>query len=373
MGKLQFGWLVSLAVFSTGSLLYANIAQAETLTATSNNVQAEFTAQEGEYCFTNPRLKIVRQGQTILEQSLSTDDGSCRSGGLRAVDLDSDREPEVILDLFTGGAHCCTFSLIYRYEPAQKKYIATEHFWGNGGYQLEDLNRDRILEFNSRDDAFAYAFASYAGSAYPLQIWQYRQGKMNEVTKSYPELVSDDAKQLWQNYIKGTGGEPKAMLAAYLASKYILGQSEDGWRQVQQAYRESDRTEFLRDLRIFLQQTGYIRTPGQTEFYRMAELEKTGISNKCPEGTRLNTVGETANYRYALCAGNESDYYVGQSKRGGESITVQRQSNDPINVFRKGEYVYRLNSEEGSANMYLEVLQRNRRLMREMVQKVYNQ
>jgi hypothetical protein len=370
MGKLPLAWVVSLAVLSAGSLFCANVAMAETQTAKSGNVQAEFSSQEGEPCFTKPSLQIIRQSQTILDQPLSTEDDSCRAN-LQVRDLDADREPEVILDLFTGGAHCCTFSLIYRYDPALKQYTSIEHFWGNAGYGFKDLNRDGIPEFNSWDDAFAYAFASYAGSAYPPQIWQYRAGRMSDVTKSYPQLVYSHAYQLWQDYTKGTGGEPKAMLAAYLASKYILGQSEDSWRTVQQAYQESDRTSFFKELRIFLQQTGYIRNPGQTEFYRLAQLEKTGIYNKCPQGTRLNKAGETANYRFGLCSGNEADYYLGVPKRGGESITIQRQSNDPINSFRKGEYVYRLSDEKGSANMYLEVFQGNRQLRREMIQKVY--
>jgi hypothetical protein len=70
----------------------------------------------------------------------------------------------------------------------------------------------------------------------------------------------------------------------------------------QSGYQECDRTSFFKELRIFLQQTGYIRNPGQTEFYRLAQLEKTGIYNKCPQGTRLTKAGETANYRFGLCS-----------------------------------------------------------------------
>ncbi len=374
-GKFIFEVMIGLALAITAFFGEARAARAETQTAESGKVRAEFSYDEQDYCYNNLQLKVIREGRTLLAQTISPDDGACRFSELEVRNLDANSEPEVILDLYSGGAHCCTFSLIYRYDHAKKQYKSIEHFWGNGGYQLKDLNRDKIPEFESRDDRFAYAFASYAGSSYPLQIWQYRDGRMIDVTRSYPELVYNDAYQLWQRYTEYRDQYPevgRAALAAYLADKYLLGQSEDGWQRIQQNYQQSDRDSFFRDLRKFLQQTGYIQSPGHTAFYQLAQLEQRGIYNKCPQGTTLNTAGETANYLFALCVGETSQYYLGEAKRSGDSITVKHREGDPEDSFRQGNTVYQVGSDDSeTADMYLQVFQRNRRVLREIVQKVY--
>ena len=48
--------------------------------------------------------------------------GDSRSIGLR--DLDGDGEPEVLLELFSGGANCCLSTLIYRYRANANTYVA---------------------------------------------------------------------------------------------------------------------------------------------------------------------------------------------------------------------------------------------------------
>lgn len=367
--------LFLLAIIAIGSMGFATPVVAETKTAESGNVRAEFSYQSQDFCLENPQLQISRDGENVLNQSLSTDDFLiCRLTDLQVRNLDVNPEPEVILDIYTGGAHCCWVSMIYRYDATQDAYTLTEQFWGNAGYEFKDLNQDSILEFLTRDDSFAYAFTSYAGSSYPLQIWQYRNGKMVDVTRSYPQLIYNDAYQLWQRYTETDyPGVARGALAAYLADKYMLGQSEDGWQRVRQAYQGNDRESFFKDLRKFLQQTGYIRNPGETAYYRLAEVEQRGLYNQCPQETSLRTAGETDNYRFAICAGESGQYYLGQSKRTGDSITVKHKQNDPENSFRRGDTVYRLQVDEGnSANLYLEVYQNNQRLLREMAQQVYS-
>lgn len=261
--------LIGLIIMSAVAL-FAQAATAETLTGKSGNVQAQISYDKPEeFQYKNVRLQITRAGKRILEQKLPQDSEYDRPIGeldgqknqIPVQDLDGNKEPEVIADFFTGGAHCCLYSLIYRYDSKSQQYKQIRHEWGNAGYQLKDVDKDGIPEFNSRDDRFAYAFSSYAASGYPLQIWQYRQGKMVDVTRRYPKLIASNAKELWQTYqeIRQQGEDGKGFLAAYLASKYMLNQGQDGWRQVQQAYKKSDRAQFFTDLRKFLRETGYIK------------------------------------------------------------------------------------------------------------------
>ncbi|MBD2165684.1 hypothetical protein H6G04_14900 [Calothrix membranacea FACHB-236] len=262
--------LIGLACLNTATVL-AQSATAETISGKSGNVQAQITYEKPqEYQYKNVRLQISRSGQTVLDKKLSQESEYDRPIGdllegqeknIPVLDLDGNKEPEVIADFFTGGAHCCTYSLIYRYDSKAKQYKKIRHEWGNGGYRLKDLDNDGLPEFDSRDDRFAYAFSSYAASGYPLQIWQYRQGKMVNVTRRYPKLIASNAAELWKTYneIRQQGEDGKGFLAAYLADKYMLGQGQQGWQQVQQAYKKSDRTQFFTELRKFLRETGYVK------------------------------------------------------------------------------------------------------------------
>lgn len=226
------------------------------------------SAKSSLFGYQDVRLKLFRNGQLYLEQRptvIQGENGSYVAApvDLKVQDLNGDQEPEVRLDYYTGGAHCCTYSAIYRYNPQKGNYYYTRHSWGNSGYRLQDLNQDGQPEFRSQDDAFAYAFASYAASGRPIQIWEYRQGKMIDVTRRHPKLIYADAYHYWQTYLEARkqNYETKGMLAAYLADKYLLGQEQDGWRRIQQAYQGSDRQQFFTDLRRFLQENGYASKP----------------------------------------------------------------------------------------------------------------
>jgi hypothetical protein len=259
------------SVFAAAGVVRAETMRAETIFGRSGQVQAELSYERGEYYnLKNVHLKILRSGKIVFDDKdpLESKDGrligrlSNEDNRLPVVDLDGDKEPEVIVDFFTGGAHCCTYSFIYRYDKQANRYNKIRHDWGNGGYRLKDLDKDGLPEFESRDDRFAYAFTSFAGSGFPLQIWQYRQGKMIDVTRRYPKLVQIHAQQLWQTYRKSLhevydGG--KGYLAAYLADKYLLNQGQDGWKKLQQNYKGSDRAQFFAEVRKFLRQTGYIK------------------------------------------------------------------------------------------------------------------
>ena len=270
--RQSLAWLGILSA----TLLPVSAATATTKTAQAGNVKAELSYQKANTEFTqfnDLRLKVTRAGKALLSQPLPDSEGNWplvaldtdwgkenAQAAFQVRDLDADREPEVLIDLFTGGAHCCTYSLIYRYNPRTQTYSSDRYEWGNSGYRLQDLDKNGIPEFQGRNDAFAYAFGSYAGSGYPLQIWQYRQGKMLDVTRQYPKLVYNDAYFWWQTFQqnRNDGVEyGKGPLSAYLADKYLLGQGQDGWQKVQQAYKGPDRQQYFTDLRRFLQQTGY--------------------------------------------------------------------------------------------------------------------
>ena len=256
-----FGFILGIA----GLGLVPWVAQAGTKTAQSGNIKAEVSYDRQEYGLKNLRLKVLRSGQVVYDKPILDSDyfrlADYDNQVPKIVDLDGDGEPEVIVDLFSGGAHCCTSSWIYRYQPRPKTYDFIQVNWRDVGYKLQDLDQDGIPEFENADASFAYAFSSFAGSGFPLALWQYRQGRLINVTRRYPKLVYADALRYWQIYerIRSEDREVKGILAAYLANKYSLGQADDGWKRVRAAYQDKDREQYFTELHKFLIDRKYDR------------------------------------------------------------------------------------------------------------------
>ena len=265
-------------------LLLAGVAGAATPkhfveTATSGNVQAElsydYLAQD--YRFSNVHLTIRRAGAVLLDEAVrplasyaSADPARCCGHGkaVGARDLDGGGEPEVTVDLYSGGAHCCWYTQVYRYIPSANLYLRLVHSWGNVFYKSADLDRDGLPEFVSADDRFAYEFTSFAGSSFPVQIWRYRSGRFVDVTRRFPRLIRRDARRQWQVALaKKSRGDNAGLLATWAADQCLLRHCASAFRQLEVLRREHrighgwDATprKFLRHLRRFLRRTGYLR------------------------------------------------------------------------------------------------------------------
>ncbi len=271
--RLRFGLvgLVCLLLMGSGAVA---ATKPQRLAAKAGTTEAVLTFEQGasRFMVEKMRLKIVRSGKVAFDQALESIGGPFasyrRAGGKDASpiviqDLDGDREPEVLIDFFTGGAHCCVQTQVYRFNASSKSYAMTNLATRDAGYELKALDQDGIPEFVSADARFAYRFASFAGSGFPLQVWNYRQGKFVDVTRKFPKAIRDNAFRYWtliQERVKSNEDrEIKGVLAAYLADKYSLGEKTDGWKNVREVYKKSDRDAYFKDLEKFLKEAGYDR------------------------------------------------------------------------------------------------------------------
>ena len=170
------------------------------------------------------RLAVTRAGVPLVLTDLQSICRECTvakvalssATSVRVLDLDRDGEPEVMVDLYTGGAHCCVLTVFYRYVRAS--YVRTTHSWGNPGYRLIARLGSRPI-FVTADDRFNYAFSCYACSGVPLLLQRYSSGRLVNVTRMFPGLIRADALRWWQLYRAAVHehASPAGLLPAYPA------------------------------------------------------------------------------------------------------------------------------------------------------------
>jgi subtilisin-like proprotein convertase family protein len=210
-----------------------------TVTVKGGHTTASVTYRELAYDYSRVRLRITSPGASLAVPLAQVNCSDCGSSGMNLLgggrpltvrDLDGDGEPEVILDIYTGGAHCCAVSIIFR--KAGSRYVRSVAWWGNPGYRLADFDRDGRAELVTADDTFGYLFTSWASSGEPLLVFRYAQGKLTDVTRDFPEQIQADADQYWQaaqEQLRGKDGEPRGLLAAWAADLANLGRWDEAY------------------------------------------------------------------------------------------------------------------------------------------------
>lgn len=176
-------------------------------------------------------LQIERSGQSFYSGPVSSPGcpqacglETAAGGPLQVKDLEGNGQPEAIVSLNTGGAHCCTIVQVFSFDPGVQAYRPLERDFGDPGALLTDLNGDGHLEFESADDRFAYAFTSYAYSGLPLQVWRFQDGRFVDVTRDFPKELSVDAARQFKGFLATRRhGMGLGLIAAWAGDEYLLG------------------------------------------------------------------------------------------------------------------------------------------------------
>jgi len=267
-----FACVAALAVCANAAAAVRHVVEG----AGSGAVAAEFSYDYDtqKFDFSNLHLAIRRAGVVLVDEPVKPlwpETVAWPGGRGKSIDvrsLDRDPEPEVVLDLYSGGAHCCWYSEVFRYVPSASTYLMGVHSWGNVGYRPADLNRDGLREFVSGDDRFAYQFTAFAGSTFPIQIWDYRAGRFVDLTRKFPAAIRRNARRQWHWALpKRARVAEVGPLAAWTADECLLRHCRAAFRQLEELRRQHrigrgwDATprKFLRHLRRFLRASGYLR------------------------------------------------------------------------------------------------------------------
>jgi hypothetical protein len=241
------GVVLAAGAVGVGVVPSALANDAGSITHTAGAVSATIEWDKADFGIANPRLFVVRDGvrydQTIVdvcEESciLVPDDagGDPSTSMVKVADLDGDGEPEVLIDTFSGGAHCCLTARLLTWNGTG--YTPKDVFYGDVGYTLKDADGDGRPELVGFDSRFSSVFTAFAASAFPPQVTQVVGGKTVDVTRKFPRVVRADAKRRLHD-VRGArrGDDIRGVLAAYVADEYLLGRGKVGGAEVDRARR----------------------------------------------------------------------------------------------------------------------------------------
>ena len=146
----------------------------------------------------------------------------------------------VLFQSFSGGAHCCTtFELVYPEEGRARVVDLGE--W-DGGYWDDlptDRNGDGRLDFVFVDNAFYYAFASYAESWAPPTLRNVVGGEVVDVSTdpSFRSVYEEALARARRACVSPEdGASPNGACPAYVAAAARVGQFDRAWDEMLRSY-----------------------------------------------------------------------------------------------------------------------------------------
>jgi hypothetical protein len=128
-----------------------------------------------------------------------------------------------LLALTTGGAHCC----ITVRAVSSDGGAAVDHDFGNYSPWFRQTATGPLLV--SADNAFAYQFASFAGSGPPVQLFVWSGTAFTDVTRHHLDLVAEDAQNYLALYNDPSQPEKLGSLAGWVADECVLGKASPAW------------------------------------------------------------------------------------------------------------------------------------------------
>jgi hypothetical protein len=282
-GRPRYLLTLNLTIIVAGLALSAALAAANTKTATVSVVSGD-TAATLSYLhdsasevspYSKLRLSISSDGRRAYAHPVEAilcgsacwpASGIAANPVLRVADIERNGSPDVILNLYSGGAHCCYITQVYRYDAALGTYAVSQRDFADAGASLRTLGGAPV--FLSADDRFAYEFAPFAFSGLPIQIWSFARGRFRDVTRRYPAQIAADAARQYRGFTAERSQHlGLGLLGAWAADEDRLGDTGRVARTLAAANRAGELrsavglwksgSAFIAQLQRFLARTGY--------------------------------------------------------------------------------------------------------------------
>ncbi len=179
-------------------------------------------------------------------------------GPLSGVDFDRSGYPNVIIESYSGGAHCCFSTAVYDLGDTLIPIGLPPSPGGNSPGEFVDLDGDGVVEFRTADDSFAYAYCAFAGSPAVLVILEYSSAERRFVPAgpAHADLYRDEierdtarAEAALAGGAEGGWDETGKCEVLPLVLDYLYsGDPESAWAALERFYPYSDRDAFRAEI-----------------------------------------------------------------------------------------------------------------------------
>ncbi len=185
------------------------------------------------------------KGNQVFQMEFTENPNETPASQVRLMKLDpASPMPQVVFTYFWRGAHCCTMTKIVSLSKAGTWHVIDGDTLDGDGYFFEDILGSGFSYLISYDNAFLYAFNSYAGSLAPLRIHRLVGDRLVDVTKE-PKFQKRLLQELYsdEEHAKENGDDwhSNGFLAGWVANSLLTGRGNAAWTKMLANYdRNSD-------------------------------------------------------------------------------------------------------------------------------------
>ncbi len=158
------------------------------------------------------------------------------------LDLDHDGYEDLLLRVFTGGAHCCYEYHVFSLAKILKKMGDLKFGDCGDKIQLKDLNGDGTMEIITCSAAFTYLKnIPYSNSPMPPDIFGLEGGKYIRQSSRYPAIFEQDL-VAQKDSLKQNGYSDEGVIQV-VVDQLILGRETQAWQDFEELYLSPNREE----------------------------------------------------------------------------------------------------------------------------------
>ncbi len=168
-------------------------------------------------------------------------------GLLTGKDLTGEGNPDVVIETYSGGAHCCFGT--YLFDLGSQPEMLLDAQTGNCGGQFQDLNGDGVYEFTTCDDSFAYTYCPYVAS--PKVMVVLALDKEKGYIPANPKYAGQYAESIGESRTRATRGAAgesgewdntnKCSVLPLVLNLLYSGQPDQAWQGYDQYYTGPDK------------------------------------------------------------------------------------------------------------------------------------
>ena len=181
---------------------------------------------------------------------------------LPGKDITGDGIPDLVVEGYSGGAHCCNDYLIF---SLGEQFQKIAHLYGgDSSFEFKDIDGDGVYEIIGRDWTFAYWETSFAASPAPEIILYYKDNKYKLacglMRESHPEFMDKFDKKL--EMIKSDPAwtdEVPSSLWGYMLDLIFTGNSKKAYEFFDRAWQgdKEGKKKFIRKFKTQLSKSPY--------------------------------------------------------------------------------------------------------------------